>query len=142
MEDAGSPLGIIWSCDGEEADEILPAYYDAARCSDWPTLVAVRNSIYFRFSHKFYHKGACLEAISNGLGVLPLQIFVIGDHLNDLSMLDRRYARHLACPGNAVEEVKEKVRSQGGYVASADVAEWATGRGVGPVVSAEEDSRP
>lgn len=120
VEDAGSPLGIIASCE-EEADEIS-AYMDPL-LQDWPMLVAVRNSIYFRFSHKFYHKGTCLEAISNGLGVLPLQIMAVGDHMNDLPMLDRRYARHLACPNNAVDEVKEKVRAQGGYIATATVAE-------------------
>jgi hydroxymethylpyrimidine pyrophosphatase-like HAD family hydrolase len=120
VDDAGSPFGIIASCE-EEADEI--SAYMTPLLQDWPMLTAVRNSIYFRFSHKFYHKGACLEAISNGLGVLPMQIFAVGDHLNDLPMLDRRYARHLACPGNAVDEVKDKVRAQGGYIASANVAE-------------------
>lgn len=120
VEDAGSPLGIIASSD-EEADEI--SAYITPLLKDWPTLVAVRNSIYFRFSHRFYHKGVCLEAIANGLGVLPMQTFVIGDHLNDLPMMDRRYARHLACPGNAVDEVKEKVQTEGGYVAQATVAE-------------------
>jgi hydroxymethylpyrimidine pyrophosphatase-like HAD family hydrolase len=120
VEDAGSPLGIIASCE-EEADEI--SAFMKPLLESWPTLVAVRNTIYFRFSHKFYNKGACLEAIANGIGVLPLQTLAIGDHLNDLPMLDRRYAHHLACPGNSVDEVKEKVRSQRGYVAEAKVAE-------------------
>jgi hydroxymethylpyrimidine pyrophosphatase-like HAD family hydrolase len=120
VEDAGSPLGIIASSE-EEADEI--SAYMTPLLEPWPTLVAVRNSIYFRFSHKFYHKGACLEAISSGLDVLPQQILVIGDHLNDLPMMERRYARHLACPGNAVDEVKDRVLSEGGYVATAHVAE-------------------
>lgn len=120
VEDAGSPLGIIASSD-EEADEI--SAYMTPLLKDWPTLVAVRNSIYFRFSHKFYHKGVCLEAIANGLGIQPAQTLAIGDHLNDLPMMERRYARHLACPGNAVDEVKEKVLAEGGYVAMAPVAE-------------------
>jgi HAD superfamily hydrolase (TIGR01484 family) len=120
VEDPGSPLGIIASCE-EEADEI--AAFIAPLLKNWPTLVPVRNSIYFRFSHKFYHKGACLEAISNGIGVLPLQIMAVGDHLNDLPMLERRYAHHLACPGNAVDDVKEKIRAQGGHVSTASVAE-------------------
>jgi hydroxymethylpyrimidine pyrophosphatase-like HAD family hydrolase len=120
VEDAGSPLGIIASCE-EEADEI--GAFMAPLLESWPTLVAVRNSIYFRFSHKFYHKGACLEAIASGLGVQPLQIFAAGDHLNDLPMLDRRYARHLGCPANAVDEVKERVLAQGGCVATTTVAE-------------------
>ena len=120
VEDPGSPLGIIASCE-EEADEI--SAFIAPLLKNWPMLVPVRNSIYFRFSHKFYHKGACLEAIANGIGVLPLQIMAVGDHMNDLPMLERRYAHHLACPANAVDEVKEKIRTQGGHVASASVAE-------------------
>jgi hydroxymethylpyrimidine pyrophosphatase-like HAD family hydrolase len=120
VEDAGSPLGIIASSE-EEADEI--SAYMTPLLEPWPTLVAVRNSIYFRFSHKFYHKGSCLEAISSGLDVQPPQIFVAGDHLNDLPMMERRYARYIGCPGNAVDEVKEKVTSEGGYVAQAAVAE-------------------
>jgi hydroxymethylpyrimidine pyrophosphatase-like HAD family hydrolase len=120
VEDPGSPLAIISSCE-EEADEI--SAFIAPLLKNWPMLVAVRNSIYFRFSHKFYHKGACLEAIANGIGVLPLQIMAVGDHLNDLPMLERRYAHHLACPANAVDEVKAKIRAQGGHVATGEVAE-------------------
>lgn len=120
VEDAGSPLGIIASCE-EEADEI--SAFMTPLLTNWPMLVAVRNSIYFRFSHQFYHKGACLEAIASGLAILPQQIFVAGDHLNDLPMLEHRYGRHLGCPANAVDEVKNKIRSQGGHVAKSTVAE-------------------
>jgi HAD superfamily hydrolase (TIGR01484 family) len=120
VEDARSPVGIIASSE-EEADEIS-AYIDPL-LQNWPNMVAVRNSVYFRFSHKFYNKGACLEAIADGLGIGPSQIMAVGDHLNDLPMLERRYAWHLGCPGNAVDEVKEKVQAEGGYVASALVGE-------------------
>jgi hydroxymethylpyrimidine pyrophosphatase-like HAD family hydrolase len=120
VEDTGSPLAIIASCE-EEADEITA--FIAPLLKDWPMLVPVRNSIYFRFSHKFYHKGACLEAIANSIGVLPLQIMAVGDHLNDLPMLERRFAHHIACPGNAVDEVKTKIRAQGGYLATGEVGE-------------------
>jgi hydroxymethylpyrimidine pyrophosphatase-like HAD family hydrolase len=120
VQDAGSPLGVIASCD-EEADEIDSFLQPLLR--DWPMLASVRNSVYFRFSHRFYNKGTCLEAIANSAGVLPLQILAVGDHLNDLPMLERRYAHHLACPANAVDEVKEKVRSQRGYIAKTTVAE-------------------
>ena len=120
VEDPGSPLAIISSCE-EEADEI--SAFIAPLLVNWPLLVPVRNSIYFRFSHKFYHKGACLEAIANGMGILPLQIMAVGDHMNDLPMLERRFAHHLACPANAVDDVKAKVRAQGGYLATGEVAE-------------------
>jgi hydroxymethylpyrimidine pyrophosphatase-like HAD family hydrolase len=46
----------------------------------------------------------------------------VGDHLNDLPMLDRRYAHHLACPANAVDAVKKQVASQGGHVCTAGIA--------------------
>ena len=120
VEDAGSPVGIIASNE-EEADEI--SAYVKPLLQNWPNLVAVRNSIYFRFSHRLYHKGACLEAIANGLGIGPAEILAVGDHLNDLPMLERRYAAHLGCPGNAVDEVKEKIRAEGGYIATAQVGE-------------------
>jgi hypothetical protein len=120
VEDAGSPVGIIADSE-EEADEIFA--YITPLLQNWPNLVAVRNSIYFRFSHRSYHKGSCLEAIAGGLGIVPAEIMAVGDHFNDLPMLDCRYARHLACPANAIDQVKEKVRAQGGYVASTEVAE-------------------
>ena len=46
----------------------------------------------------------------------PSQVFAAGDWLNDLPMLDRRFAHFLAAPWNAVEPVKEAVRSQRGFV--------------------------
>ena len=44
-------------------------------------------------------------------------IFAVGDHQNDLPMLDGTHARHVACPGNAIDPVKRAVRAAGGYVA-------------------------
>jgi hydroxymethylpyrimidine pyrophosphatase-like HAD family hydrolase len=46
------------------------------------------------------------------------EIFAAGDHHNDISMLDGRFAQYPACPGNAISEVKEAVKTAGGYVAS------------------------
>ena len=120
VADAGSPLGIIARSE-EEADEIS-AYIEPV-LANWPMLVAVRNSIYFRFSHKFYHKGACLEAISQNLGINPGQVLVAGDHLNDLPMLDRRYARYIVGPANSVDEVKARISAQGGCIGTRNYAE-------------------
>jgi hydroxymethylpyrimidine pyrophosphatase-like HAD family hydrolase len=44
------------------------------------------------------------------------EVFAVGDHLNDLPMLSRKYARWIAAPANAVNEVKDCVRKEGGYV--------------------------
>ena len=49
----------------------------------------------------------------------------MGDHLNDLPMLKREFARHIATLANAVPEVVAAVRQQGGFVST-----LAQGRGV------------
>lgn len=112
--DVGSPLGII-ARNEQEADRI--SKFIEPLLEYWPNLVAVRNSIYFRFSHSFYNKGSCLQAVAREIGITPHETFAVGDHLNDLPMLSSEYARHLACPSNSVTEVKSRVASSGGFVA-------------------------
>jgi hydroxymethylpyrimidine pyrophosphatase-like HAD family hydrolase len=48
------------------------------------------------------------------------ETFAAGDNFNDLPMLNLAFARFLACPSNAIEDVKETVRNQGGFVAGQD----------------------
>jgi hypothetical protein len=78
VEETTSPIGIIASCE-EEADFI--SSHVEPLLAGYPALALVRNSIYFRFSHRLYNKGTCLEAISQGLNVQPYEIMVVGDHL-------------------------------------------------------------
>ncbi|MCA1596055.1 MAG: HAD hydrolase family protein, partial [Chloroflexi bacterium] len=66
------------------------------------------------------HKGAALAELSRLLEIPREQTFAAGDHFNDISMLDGRYAKFPACPANAISEVKETVRGAGGYVAGSD----------------------
>ena len=77
-----------------------------------------RNSIYLRFAHSNYNKGTAAASLGELIGVPPTNTFVIGDNHNDLSMLDKEIASMIACPANSVQSVKDKVRKQGGYVAS------------------------
>ncbi len=77
-----------------------------------------RNTVYLRFCHVDYHKGAALAELSRLLEIPRDEIFAAGDHHNDVSMLDGRFARYPACPANAIPEVKQAVQSAGGYVAS------------------------
>ena len=81
-----------------------------------PHLQVVRNDVYARFAHDRYNKGTALAEIARRLEILPEHTFAAGDHLNDLPMLDTRYARFLAAPANAVPSVKDAVREQGGIV--------------------------
>ena len=74
--------------------------------------------MYLRFCHSDYNKGAALAELSRLLEIPRKDIFAAGDHHNDISMLDGRYAALAACPANASPEVKKAVRNAGGYVAT------------------------
>ena len=76
-----------------------------------------RNTIYLRFCHADYHKGAALAELARLIDIPRENIFAAGDHHNDVSMLNGEVAAMPACPANAIEEVKAAVRSAGGYVA-------------------------
>ncbi|MEM6823362.1 MAG: HAD hydrolase family protein, partial [Verrucomicrobiota bacterium] len=114
VRDVGSPLGLIAenNAQADEVDTII-----APLVSEIPEMQVVRNDIYFRFAHVNYHKGSCLQQICKEEGVGPELCFTAGDNINDLAMLERKYAHFLACPSNSLPEVKAKVRDQGGFVA-------------------------
>ena len=76
-----------------------------------------RNTIYLRFCHADYHKGAALAELARLIDVPRENIFAAGDHHNDISMLNGEVAGMAACPANAIDEVKTAVRGAGGCVA-------------------------
>ena len=112
-EDPYSPFCLIAGNNGD-ADVIHRFLDDYTRTV--PSLVVVRNDVYARFSHVAYNKGTALAELTRRLGFQRDQVFATGDHLNDLPMLSLEYARWLAAPSNAIEEVKAIVRQQNGYV--------------------------
>ena len=76
-----------------------------------------RNTVYLRFCHAGYHKGAALAELARLIEVPRANIFAAGDHHNDVSMLDGKVAAMPSCPANAIDQVKTAVRNAGGYVA-------------------------
>lgn len=100
----------------EELDRVAE-FIDRAR-EKQPKFHYQRNTVYLRFCHADYHKGAALAELSRLLNISAPEIFAAGDNHNDISMLDGRYAAAPACPANAIDEVKETVETAGGYVAS------------------------
>ena len=116
-EDSYSPFCLIAgnNSDADAIHEYLDAYTRTV-----PNLTVVRNDVYARFSHVSYNKGTALAELSRRLEIGPEQVFAAGDHLNDLPMLSRNYARFLAAPANAIEEVRNQVKSQGGYISEQD----------------------
>ena len=112
-EDAYSPFCLIA---GSNPDADVIYEYLERYCLEVPQLTIVRNDVYARFSHSDYNKGSALGEVARRLGIDPDRIVAAGDHLNDLPMLSRRYARWLIAPANAVPVVKEAVRRQEGHV--------------------------
>ncbi len=125
-EDAYSPFCLIAGNNGD-ADAIHDYLTEYSRSI--PHLAVVRNDVYARFSHQAYNKGTALAELTRRLGFTAEHVFAAGDHLNDLPMLSRLHARWLAAPGNAVEEVKDTVRQQHGYV-----SELSHGNGVADAI--------
>ena len=115
--EAGAPAGLIASSE-EEMDRVTE-FIESARAAE-PKFHYQRNTVYLRFCHVDYHKGAVLAELARLLEVPREQIFAAGDNHNDVSMLDGKHAGLTACPANAVPEVKEAVRQSGGYVAEGD----------------------
>src|SRR5205807_3083731 len=76
-----------------------------------------RNTIYLRFCHADYHKGAALAELARLIHIPRENIFAAGDHHNDISMLNGEVAAMPACPANAIDEVKDAVRNAKGFVA-------------------------
>ncbi len=118
---------MIYEADGvsglittnEEEMERVTQFIEQAR-SRQPKFHYQRNTVYLRFCHSDYHKGAALAELARLLQVGRENIFAAGDHHNDLSMLDGVFAAMPACPANAIPEVKATVRRAGGYVAQGE----------------------
>jgi len=114
IHDNFRPVGLI-AQDEEEMDRII-AFIEKTR-EELPVFSFQRNTQYLRFCHADYSKGAALGELARLTDVAPDEIFAVGDHHNDIPMLDGRFARWAACPGNSAEAVKETVQAAGGYVA-------------------------
>jgi HAD superfamily hydrolase (TIGR01484 family) len=112
--EADEPAGLIAT--SEEEMDRLTEFIDRVKANE-PKFHYQRNTVYLRFCHADYHKGAALKELSRLTNIAHAAIFAAGDHHNDLSMLDGRYAAFPACPANAIAEVKEAVRRAGGCVA-------------------------
>jgi hydroxymethylpyrimidine pyrophosphatase-like HAD family hydrolase len=121
-EDAYSPFCLLAGNNGDA--DVIHAYMEQY-CLEVPGLQVVRNDVYARFAHARYNKGTVLAELCRRLSIDAADVFAAGDHLNDLPMLDSRYARYLAAPVNAVDAVKKAVRAHKGFV-----SELPQGRGI------------
>src|SRR6266571_2279036 len=105
--------------ENDEEMERITAFIEEAGAGH-PKLDYQRNTVYLRFCHADYHKGAALAELARLIKVPRENIFAAGDHHNDISMLDGKVAAMPSCPANAIDEVQGAERNAGGYVAQKD----------------------
>src|SRR6266436_2137156 len=74
----------------QEMDRIVE-FIEETRAKE-PKFNYQRNTIYLRFCHADYHKGAALAELARLIDVPRENIFAAGDHHNDISMLNGQVA--------------------------------------------------
>ena len=102
--------------ESDEEMQRITEFIEQAR-GEHPKLDYQRNTVWLRFCHADYHKGAVLAELARLLQIPRENIFASGDHHNDISMLDGKVAAMPSCPANAIPEVQEAVANAGGYIA-------------------------
>jgi hydroxymethylpyrimidine pyrophosphatase-like HAD family hydrolase len=80
-------------------------------------IIITRNGPWINILPRVSGKGNTLREYARLSGYDLNHVLAIGDHLNDLNMLDGTSARHVGCPFDAVEEVKMAVQSANGTIA-------------------------
>ncbi len=111
------PVGLITS--DEKAMDLVASGLEAVQRA-FPDFSYQRNTIYLRFCHVDYHKGAALAELTRHLELTVAEVFAAGDHYNDLSMLTPTCAGSVACPANSIFGVRNLVQQQGGFVSELD----------------------
>ena len=84
-----------------------------------PGAVVSRNGGWISILPAELGKGNILLGYLRLAGLQSAHALAIGDHLNDINMLNGAAAHHVACPANAMVEVAQAVTAVGGYVAKA-----------------------
>lgn len=113
IEMDGEPAGIISKTEEEMAWIVG---HIGPMAAEVPELSWQRNSIYLRFGHRDFQKGSSLTEVARLNGLEAGACFAIGDSHNDLEMLDPAHAGMIACPANAVLEIREVVEARGGFL--------------------------
>jgi HAD superfamily hydrolase (TIGR01484 family) len=120
-------VGGLMTSDTATMDRVVEKIRTLA--ADVPDFSFNRNMVWMRFTHCEIHKGSSLSELARLLDIPRGEVLAIGDHLNDIPMLDGSAAAMVACPANAVAEVKDVVKQAGGYVSP-----YAWGEGVADAI--------
>lgn len=108
--------------DDNDRPRLFLAELEAA-VRDVPRAMVTRNGGWLVVLPDDLGKGNVLRGYLKARGTTPEAALAVGDHFNDISMLDGTAARYVGCPANAIADVVRTVTGAGGYVARAAGAE-------------------
>lgn len=80
----------------------------------------VKNGPWLFAQPEQLNKGRALRRLMQHRNIPPEEILAVGDHENDLSMLDGNTAGKTGCPASAIPEVRALVAENNGYVSAYD----------------------
>lgn len=118
LEPGNASLCLETPADAERARQRLVARTTKAGLP----LEIRRNHHILLLSISGRNKGSALEVLRRALSLQACELLVIGDNLNDLSMMHPGLGFQCATVGNAEASVAEAVRSRGGLVAKASAS--------------------
>ncbi len=112
--------GIVgWQlADESRAPELVADYKRIL--SEVPDAQVLRNREWVVSNHILAGKGVLLTEVALKFGIDRSSILAIGDHMNDIDMLDGRVAGFVGCPADSGDELKSVVRTAGGLVSALD----------------------
>lgn len=117
IEPGNANLVLATPADAERARRTLASQLEA----DFPHLEVRRNHHILILTLAGRNKGASLRQLQTALNLKAEEILVVGDNLNDLSMMNPQLGFQCATVGNADPVVTEFVRERGGFVAEAGI---------------------
>lgn len=94
----------------------------AEALSDLDELMVAYNYCWVHGLMRLAGKGNTLVALGEHWGLEPARILGVGDHMNDVSMLDGSTGLAAACVSNSAPEILEMVTNAGGYIAENSVS--------------------
>ncbi len=108
---------LVFQMSGEEAQrqQFIAGLLELLDGVDEAQLV--QNGEWISIVDREVGKGNLLRAYLESEQQPADSVLAVGDHGNDISMLDGSVTPHVACPGNAYGPVQDVVRRVGGYVA-------------------------
>lgn len=109
--------GINVAFDNPPAAEKVIAEFSVRIAARGPWHVSRNHHLVLARPHGT-HKGHALARFAEILGLRPSEILAIGDNLNDRCMLFEGLGFTPATVANAVDEIREGVRTAGGFVAT------------------------